>query len=142
MIQRIQSIFLFLASACSFGLFGLPFANTEEAVANSEIFKDQAFNLFDDTAMLALFCVAGGLALIAIFLFKNRVLQSRFAQLVLLVTIAGIGWTAYIFSQEKIDAVNLDFGLALPLLTLVFTFLAFRNIKKDDKLVQSMDRLR
>ena len=142
MIQRIQSIFLFLASAASFGLFGLPFANTEEAVVNSEIFKDQAFNLFDDTGILALFCAAGGLALIAIFLFKNRVLQSRIAQLVLLVTIIGIGWTAYVFSQEKTDTVNLDFGLALPLLTLVFTFLAFRNIKKDEKLVQSMDRLR
>lgn len=142
MIQRIQSIFLFLASACSFGLLGLPFANTNEAIASSKIFSDQSFNLFDDIGILSLFCAAGGFALISIFLFKNRTFQIRLTQLVLLITLVGIGWSGYIFSQEKIDTANIDFGLALPILTLIFTFLASRNIKKDENLVQSMDRLR
>lgn len=38
--------------------------------------------------------------------------------------------------------VNFKFGAAIPLLSLVLTYLAIHFIKKDDKLVRSADRLR
>ena len=58
MIQRIQSIFLFLAAAALLGLFGLPFASTEEPVTASALFADQKYNILDHTAISVLFGLA------------------------------------------------------------------------------------
>jgi hypothetical protein len=35
-----------------------------------------------------------------------------------------------------------DYGILSPVLGVLFSFLAIRNIKKDDQLVKSSDRLR
>jgi hypothetical protein len=146
MIQRIQSVFLLLVSGAAFSLFGLSFANSAKVIANSALFSDQTFNIMDDKVMLGLFCAAGALAFIAIFLFKNRTLQSRLAQLAILVILGGTGWGAYKFTQDAAaqasDAVQYSFGLASPVLAIIFAILAIRFIKKDENLVQSMDRLR
>ena len=85
MIQRIQSVFLLLVSGAAFSLFGLSFANSAKVISNSALFSDQTFNIMDDQVMLGLFCAAGAIAFIAIFLFKNRILQTRLVQLSILV---------------------------------------------------------
>ena len=74
MIQRIQTIFLLLASGASLGLFGLPFASGSDTAQN-ELLADGAFALNDHIGLMAAFAVAGALTLAAIFLFKNRGLQ-------------------------------------------------------------------
>ncbi|MCB0649757.1 MAG: DUF4293 domain-containing protein [Saprospiraceae bacterium] len=146
MIQRIQSVFLLLATGSAFGLFGLPFAKTDVAVAGSSLFSDQIYNILDDTVVLALFCAAGILAFLAIFLFKNRNLQSRLALLSILVMLGGIGWAIYQFSLDAAakgaEVIHYSAGITLPFLGIIFAALAARFIKKDDKLVKSMDRLR
>lgn len=146
MIQRIQSIFLLLAAGASFSLFGLNFASTPQAIASSSLFTDRFFNIFDSPALLALFGIGGGLALISIFLFKNRGLQMRLTIFSFIATLIGIVMAAIFFMQNSNDvgeaAINDEVGIYLPAAALIFTLLAYRFINKDEKLVKSMDRLR
>jgi len=147
MIQRIQSIFLLLAAACAFCLFAFPFGTTEAPVANSTIYNDGVYNIQDSVALLALFCVAGGLAFISIFLFKNRKTQLLMGRLAIIANIIGFVMVIifYMNSAPELkdiqDSENL-IGFSLPIAFLVFAFLSQRYISKDDKLVGSMDRLR
>jgi len=90
MIQRIQSIFLLLAAAAAFALFAFPFASTPNAVASSEMFADAQYNLSDNIALLILFCLAGGLAFISIFMFKNRKTQLLIGRLAIVANIIGL----------------------------------------------------
>lgn len=146
MIQRIQSIFLLLASAAAFGLFGLPFASTAEGVSSSALFSDQLFSITDSPFLLALFCLAGGLSLISIFLFRNRKTQLLVGRLAIVANLIGLVLAIILFIQDQQNLGSAEpsdgLGLYLPLLFLVFGLLAQRYILKDEKLVRSMDRLR
>lgn len=143
MIQRIQSIFLALATAAAGGLFGLPFATTSEGMASSELFADSVFNIKDNPALMIAFLAAGALSLIAIFLFNNRKLQMTLSIASIVATVAGLGLGLFYFlSDSANEQANFGFGSILPVLMIVFLLLGWRNIKKDDKLVKSMDRLR
>lgn len=142
MIQRIQTLFLFLASAAFFLAFVFPFATSSEAGAG--FLSDQLYNVFDHPALMALAGLGGLVALVSIFLFKNRGLQMRLALLtivlsILLFVVAGL---LVMTEQQGTAEYEESFGVALPILALIFGILANRFIQKDDKLVRSMDRLR
>ncbi len=146
MIQRIQSIFLFLASLATFGLFGLPFASTPNPINVSSIFGDSLYNLHDHIALLILFGLAGVLALIAIFLFKNRKLQLNLSRFALIANVIGLVLAIALYYNDSgtLGAVDPsdEAGLYMPFIAVVFLGLALRFISKDEKLVKSMDRLR
>lgn len=146
MIQRVQTIFLFLAAAAAFGLFALPFATTSTAVQASGLFADSSFNLNDHIALLILFCLAGGLALVSIFLFNNRKIQMTLGRLAIVANIIGFVLAIILFMQDRdnLGAATPDdaMGSLLPLAFLIFGVLALRYINKDEKTVRSMDRLR
>ena len=146
MIQRIQSLFLLLASAAAFGLFALPFASTGTSIATSSLFSDATYNLNDHIGLLILFGLSGVLALVSIFLFKNRKLQMTLSRLALVSNILGMILAVIIFWQDLQgmgEAVpNDQAGAYLPIGFIIFASLALRFIGKDDKLVRSMDRLR
>ena len=143
MIQRIQSIFLFLAAGASLGLFLLPFASTNEAQANSTLFADATFNVQDNTIMMGIFALCGLLLFVNIFLFNNRKLQMKVTLFSILLVIAGACFAVYSVTQDAaMRLAEPDTGIALPVLALVFGFLAYRYINKDEKLVKSVDRLR
>lgn len=149
MIQRIQSIFLFLASAACFGLFGLPFASTDQAVAASELFADSQYEITDHIALIILFALAGVLSLAAIFLFNNRPLQINLSRVSFIAAIIGFVLGLILFfndgiveSGENLPDPSDGFGTALPILAGIFLLLAIRAINKDEKLVRSSDRLR
>jgi hypothetical protein len=147
MIQRIQSIFLLLAAVCAFCLFAFPFGTTEAPVADNVLYEDAEYNIMDSPALLALFCIAGGLAFISIFLFNNRKTQIILGRFAVIANILGfILVLIFYFNNSAGLEVGEDqeniIGFSLPIAFLVFAFLALRFISKDDKLVQSMDRLR
>ena len=144
MIQRIQSIFLLLASASFWGLFGLPFAKSDAQMEG--LFEDQVYNLSDNVGLLII-CILGGiLALISIFMFKNRKLQLKLNMGTILLSIALIALIIVFMvmdsSSEIFKNVNEGLGLGLPVFAIIFALFANRYIKKDEKLVKSMDRLR
>lgn len=146
MIQRLQSIFLFLASGACFGLFGTDAADTPQPIASSEVFADGSFNVFDSPLMIGSFALAGLIFLVTIFLFKNRPLQMKLTWAALFITGLGVGFGIFEYSNEvaaaNVATVVPDFGLALPGLIVLFSVLARNYIKKDEKLVRSADRLR
>ena len=146
MIQRLQSIFLFLASGSCFGLFGTDAADSEVKLDNSLLFNDGSYNIFDDPVLIGIFTLAGIIFLADIFLFRNRPLQMKLSMLAVALTVVGAGYGAFRYftdaAAETAGAVTPDLGIALPALTLIFGVLARNYIKKDEKLVRSADRLR
>lgn len=143
MIQRLQSIFLLLASGSCFGLFGTDAADSPTPVETSALFADASFDVFDSPVLIACFALAGVLLLANIFLFKNRPLQSKIASGAMLLIVAGVGFAAYLFFSSEVPAnVTPDLGVGLPVISIIFGILAGRYIKADEKLVRSADRLR
>ncbi len=149
MIQRIQSIYLFLAAALTGGQFGIPYAKTQEGTNNTNAIpalSDGVLNPADNIGLLGLTALGIIVTLIAVFLYKNRPLQARITMGSALVTILSLLLVGLMVKQNfdaaGQDALQLNAGLALPVLALIFQWLAFLGIKKDDRLVRSMDRLR
>jgi glucan phosphoethanolaminetransferase (alkaline phosphatase superfamily) len=146
MIQRIQSIFLFLAAACGFGILAAPFATTPETVQSSSLFSDAQFSVGDNIGLLALFAVAGALALAGLFLFKNRQTQMKICRFAIIANVLGLVLAIILFWQDNANIatspINDGASAYLPFGFLLFGILALRFIRKDENLVKSMDRLR
>ena len=145
MIQRIQSVLLLLAAAAVFALFKLPFGSAE-TIAGSALFNDGIFSIQDHVGLLGLFCAAGAIAFISIFLFNNRPLQLKLSRVAIIANVIGIILAAVLFMQDS-NAMGAavpkeELGLGLPVLSIIFAALAIRFINKDENLVKSMDRLR
>jgi hypothetical protein len=84
--------------------------------------------------------------LICLFLFKNRKLQFKLSVFGLIFSI-GFLFLEYFMTEEfkKENGIltgSYELGALLPVLMIVFFFLAARGIYRDEKLVKSMDRLR
>src|SRR5699024_3354759 len=75
MLQRIQTIFLFLAVLAFGSLFYLPFAETETAYEN--FLADKVYNLFDSPILMIVTGLGIVVSLITIFVFNNRPLQIK-----------------------------------------------------------------
>lgn len=151
MIQRIQSLFLALAAALLVAMYWFPLASF---TANDVIYKlfacrfqhPETGNALISTLPLAVLpCLSALLSLIIIFKYKNRVLQMRLCKLVMLVLFATlIVGAIYFWRIGQMLQLNgqFAFGAIIPLVALGFVILAHRNIKKDEKLVRSADRIR
>ncbi|HHH54750.1 MAG TPA: DUF4293 family protein [Bacteroidetes bacterium] len=145
MIQRIQTVFLLLAAIAFFLLFQFPFATSD--IATSGFLADKDFDIYDNIVLIILTALGGILALIAIFLYKNRPLQVRLTYLSIIAGILLVVVAVVLFYNEasKIlqkSKINDGVGLFLPVLAFILGFLAARFIKKDEKIVRSADRLR
>ncbi len=145
MIQRIQSVFLLLVSAGFFSLFGFPFATTDASASNA--LNDQVFEVMDNPILLVLAALGGVLALINIFLFRNRKRQMHIGILLIVLGIL-LGIAAFVlFMQEsqelpKQATVHDAVGTYIPFVIIAFSVAANYFIRKDEKTVRSMDRLR
>ena len=146
MIQRIQSIFLLLAGGLAFALLGIPFAGTSETVSASTLFSDGRYSIQDSPALLVFYLLGGALAIGSIFLYKRRSLQIRMGIFSFIAILIGMVLTVLLFLQDPVmdQQVMPDdrLGVYFPFVALIALLLAQRYIRKDDKLVQSMDRLR
>ncbi len=142
MIQRIQSIFLLLAAGACFGLLGLPFAETDQVLAQG-FFTDADFDILDHWSLLVLFLGAGLLLVVAIFLYKSRPTQLKLTLVSILLVVGGAVASVILLTQSTAtDRAEVSFGIALPILAIAFSLLARRGIQRDEKLVRSADRLR
>jgi cytochrome bd-type quinol oxidase subunit 2 len=146
MIQRIQTIFLLLAAGALGSLFALPFATTA-APETQGIFTDSTFNLYDNIGLIALTSLGILAALIAMFSFKNRVRQLRFGYIgmvisLLIPVIAFLYFTSQIEKMDEAQHTADALGMVAPIAALILFLAANHFIKKDNKLVRSMDRLR
>jgi hypothetical protein len=79
-------------------------------------------------------------------MYKNLGGQLRLVRLTILFNLVLIGLMFFYYAEElkvktAVEA-DYDLGVFLPLIALVFLFLAMRGIKHDIKLLRSADRLR
>ncbi|NQW78782.1 MAG: DUF4293 domain-containing protein [Chitinophagaceae bacterium] len=133
MIQRIQTIWLLLASAAAFSVLRYPFYYTPTPLA-LEINGSAGYSTLISLAFSA--C----LSFITIFLYGNRMLQLKVVLINFLLSVL-IGYFVY-----KIVVANPGGGFTLPSIALfvipVLQIMAIVNIYKDDRKVKSADRLR
>ena len=144
MIQRIQSVYLLLATLLSSVLVFVFNLWVDEA--GVEFFALDAFDTDNVLlkSMSVLFFVSAAWTLLAIFKFKNRKLQFVLGRLSILINFILLGILVY-FTQNlsgEITVSEKGIGLLIPILTIVFVVLANKAIKRDEELVKSVDRLR
>jgi peptidoglycan/LPS O-acetylase OafA/YrhL len=139
MIQRIQSVWLLLAAAAAFLSLQFPFYSGN-IVGADNLKHLEAFTAKSNMLLLILTAGEGIAALIALFLFKNRKLQFRIVLLTLLVSI--INLVLYFTQTKQYTEGNYTLTAIFAILVPVFLILAMRGIRRDDKLVKSLDRLR
>ena len=134
MIQRVQTVWLFLIAVLS-GL--LQFMPITERV-NSENFP--TFFPFE-----TIFMIENGiitfLAIITIFLYKNRPLQIKLSQGLLVLLGLSCATIAYYIWTSPTDIIY-KYPIVFPIIAIIFNLLAIFSIKKDERLVRSLDRLR
>lgn len=145
MIQRIQTIFLFLAAGSFGALFMVPMATSDKPTA--QFLADRVYDITDHIALMVLTVLGIALALLAVFLFKNRPLQQKLGYMVISLAIllplaAFLLFTNQAPMMDTTVHVEDQAGVFLPGGAILFTALANYFIRKDDKLVKSMDRLR
>ena len=86
-----------------------------------------------------------GIPLVNVFLFKKRFLQLRLCIVEIILLIGAIILMWYHINQfaNKMNAEILyKFSLILPVICIIFTYLAIKGILKDIKLLKSFDRIR
>jgi hypothetical protein len=143
MIQRIQTIYLLLASIVS-GVLIFVF-NLWESLKNSIYALDF---LDSDSYILklipVLFLASAILAFVAIFIFKNRKLQFVIGRLTILINLILLGLLIYLSLTLPGEAAVSEkgIGMFIPILAILLIVLANKAIKKDEDLVKSADRLR
>jgi uncharacterized membrane-anchored protein YitT (DUF2179 family) len=146
MIQRIQSVYLLLVIIISALLFLIPLFRLEnaESVLTAQAIST-SFSITTNSFLVILNCTTGGIAFISVFLYKNRTAQVKACNVNMIIICVVIGllfYTADTLTNGMNQKIHYQAGTYLPLLQLLFTFLAIRSIKKDEELVRSADRLR
>lgn len=146
MIQRIQSLYLLLAAAAGAATW---FFDIWKATLSDNVVS--YFNVQSSYLVFVLYMVIVMLALVCIFLFKKRKVQFRLTVLNIFLSIGAIAlpyfkveeFKASLQAAGKTISTNSYLPAAfLPVLILVFLFLAARGIYKDERLIKSLDRLR
>jgi len=138
MIQRQQTLWLLLATTAALLSFMFPFVVGEEIQKDMLVRKvvDAGSNFF----ILLLTGASLILSTVIIFLFKDRKLQMRLSLLGLLLAILII--VLYIVQMNKLTHSTLALFCILPFAILAGYIMAFRNIRKDEKLIKTLDKLR
>lgn len=126
MIQRIQSVYLFLASIVFiiFAIYKAPISLT-------------AFEMGATPSLLAL--ITAVLSFVAIFLFKNRKKQLLLVKFLL--AFAMILLPLMFVVQPAMETLT-DLWTYFALAGFILLFFAHAGILKDEKLIKSLDRLR
>lgn len=154
MIQRIQTIYLFLVVLLISFFFFAPFASfvleadltVYELSVKGLVRADGSHEVvFRAIPLLILVLIVFLVAMVTIFLYKRRVLQIRLCVLNILLLIGLEGMLYYLThaASNQLGA-NTSYSLIMvfPVIAAILTYLALRGIAKDEVLVRSMDRLR
>ena len=137
MIQRIQSIWLFLAAVCVF----LTLKFSTYVGTNKDLIPSTFLNGIATLPLIFVTLAVGILTLITIFLYKNRKLQLRLTILAVLLE-AGLVFLYYNEIQTFIGKGTFSITAILHVAVIVFLILAARGISSDNKLIKDSNRLR
>lgn len=138
MIQRIQSVWLFLAAAFDALTFRLPFYSGDWKDDTVPAVVD--LNAQSTIWFTILSVIAGALGLATIFLFRNRKLQLKLIYLGIFISVVLLA--LYFLEIGDFYTGNLALWAIFYFAILISFILAARGVRSDEKLVRSMDRLR
>jgi hypothetical protein len=140
MIQRIQTLWLLLASISSFLTLNtnISFYSGNKLVetANKFVSLTARENIF----LLILTVSVAVASLILIFLFKDRKMQFKITLAVFAFSVINI--VLYFLQMKNYTEGNISLSSLIHFAIPLFLILAARSIWKDDQLVKSVDRLR
>src|SRR3970040_2931261 len=137
MIQRIQTIYLFLAFVVT-GV--LPFFIPLWTMADG---KDYFF--MQNQVYVVILGLSTTLSLLSIISYKKRQNQFVIGRLNMILNLILLGLFVYRslnISGETLAVSEKGIGMFLPIVAIVLLVLANKAIKKDEDLVKSVDRLR
>jgi hypothetical protein len=134
MIQRIQSVYLFLVALLS-------------AVLLLGVYQKNWGLVFEGTSLMLVLAESTFTLVVAIgslFWYRNRQHQFVLNRLNLIAQLFLLGFFVYrsLNLSGGAQAPEKGVGMLIPIFSIVFLVLANRAIKKDEDLVKSADRLR
>ena len=130
MIQRFQSLFFLLTSIMLISIiYKFP-------ILESEGIPYYLSNHFSSVRLLILFSAT--LSIFAIFQYRNTKRQKMISNIARLLITIVLVLIVFVYKEDK------DIGIGLLLLIIPFIFLLIANflIRKDEKLIESADRIR
>ena len=147
-IQRIQSIYLLIAVILMvvFAFFpALTFELADKTVLYGALESGRAGSLYVNPLLITLIILISLLALIDIFLFKNlqRQMTVCFVDIIIgLAMLVAICIQAFVVGNREGWAVNWQWYMLLPVLSIIFLMLAHKSMSNDKKKLRDADRLR
>ncbi len=136
MIQRIQSVWLLIATVITFLTLKLSFYSGTYLPDN----QYHQLNGTDNIGLMIITIALGMLSLITIFLFKTRIIQLRLCIVGILLDLLLI----FLYYKATQDFTQGEYAIAASshILIILALFLAARGINKDEKLIKESSRLR
>lgn len=160
MLQRIQSIFLSILAIMMIMMFYFPIwtkiDTTEGSIYTMYITHFKQLNsegevmhtvFYPYVFMGVLAGISVGVALCEIFLYRYRRLQIKLGVFNSLIITALVGLVLYLATQDEQAILPNEkgayqLGFMLPAIAIICNVIADRFIKRDENLVQSVDRIR
>lgn len=156
MLQRIQTVYLFLATLVLLGLYVFPLINNVNingTISNvniqgvyQQLTDGKSYDIVF-TALKILAAVVAILPTLVIFFYKKRKQQIALCYSTILVIIGFSFWMAQtvkgvVEGGLQLQFGNMGIGMFLSSIAIILVILAARAIQRDEKLVRSADRLR
>lgn len=141
MIQRIQTIWLLLCAACAGLAFKIPFGTSFVSEVGTDNVGGLEMTAANTMLVLPIVSLIIINALVAIILYKKRNIQILITSIVLISTLACLGIMIYM-AGFQVEYRSIAYGIVAPFLAFIFSLLALKGIRKDNKLVKNLDRLR
>lgn len=155
MIQRIQSIWFFLAALVLVLMIFLPIASKTVDGSEAQIYTNglhhflegkngKVLNVEVFLPLLITNIVIALICFINIFNFRKRSTQKRIA-IVTIILIIGFAFWCSVYAKELpggIEGAGFGIGAYLPAIAILFIVLAIFGINKDERLIRSAERLR
>jgi len=155
MIQRVQTVYLFLTTILSVIFLSghiIKFPDGQKNVLDISSEGIRIAENVDGPATLWILMILTSLVLlillfsfITVFFYRKRKIQMKLAAVVIiLVCLLLLGSVGYYFFVTRLYTGEIRLGLNMIILPvmLLFSYLAYRGISKDEELVKSYDRLR
>jgi len=161
MIQRIQSVFLFLVSLVTITAILVPMHYLSISIQMEEgnsaisaiglvqqvVAVDNEIDKTTDYYKVGALAIIGIIAFTTIFLYKNRALQMRLVRLNIIASfLFALGMAYFVYNYfntiQVIDYSIKPAGCITIASILLLNILALKFIRKDDELVKSADRFR
>lgn len=155
MLQRIQTLWLFLSTTMILALFLFPYLQVFNAMGTPKVIKvtgiyenvgGQIVKTEDFTLITIVTVLLALIPLVIVFMYKERKRQIMMGYVTILLILAYSFWLATT-AKTSLGDVQLQFqnyglGIIFLPLSILFIILAIRGIRGDMKLLKSADRLR